>query len=178
MGVAVKDPFANMVADVAVEYVDFHSQIKTTGFQLRTAWAGYSGADDAAKATAIGALGTLIDVVSNARICEIMVEGVPWLYGGDAPTDAGHWFEVSDEMVLNFRSASRCRLTKSVVILAPIDLCFTGAQQIIVNPAYAGVADLITFFQLNLTETRYGVQNFTFIGGYRRKVELPLPSVF
>lgn len=178
MGVAVKDPYQSVVVPVSVEYVDFHKRIKNAGFTLRTAWAGFSGADDAAKGTAVSELGTLIDAVSNARICEIMVSEQEWLYGGDAATNNGHWFEVSDEMVLNFRSASRCRVTKSVIILAPVNLCFTGVDEIIVNNLNAAVADLIAFLELNLAEPKYGLQNFEYMSGYRRKVELPTPTVF
>jgi len=178
MGVAVLDPRANQVVKVGIEWIDFHNIIKNTNATFRPAWPGFAGADVAARTTEVAAFGTLLDAVSNAQICEIMVDGLDYLYGGDVATDLGHWFEVSDEMVLNFRSASYCRVTKGIIILAPIDLCFTGSEQILVNKNNAAVANLITYLELNLIDPNTGVSNFKYTGGYRRKVALPTPNVF
>ncbi len=166
---ATLDTFAATTVKVGTEYVDYHGNVRTV----------QSDFDAMADAAAVQAWVDLVDPVTHARICEVMVNGADYVItGGQAADNAAHWFENSDEMVLSFRSGSRCRKKLQVIIPAPVDTNFTGVEEILVNPTNGPMAALIAYLATHLKSKDYGgLTDFIFAGGYRRKVALPTPNV-
>ncbi len=165
---ATLDTFSASVDTLKVEYIDANGNIRTPTYLIKP------GIDQAG----VAALVDLVDPNTHCRVCEVMVNSRDYIIGGSVADSAAHWFEVYQEVVLSFRSLSRCKKTVSVIIPGPVDGIFTGTEGILINPTAATLVPLIAWFELNLQSKDYGgLNDFRFTGGERRQVALPTPNV-
>jgi len=165
---AVLEP---VVHKLSVEFVDYNGNIRSTGGNIK---AGFVQAD-------AEALVALLDPLTHCKVCEVTMDANTWyITGQDAADNNAHWYEVYQEAFIEFRSDTRCRSRVSFAVPGPMDLWFTGTEQIIVNPAQTDVAALSAWLETWLVKTVNGatINDFnTFAGGERVQVALPKPSV-
>lgn len=174
MATATLDTFYGPVQKLGVEYIDAQGNIGTTTSTVKKV-----PTEALPDAAAVGALATLIDPLTNCRICEVMVDSNAYtMTANDAAISTGHYYTTFDELVLTFRSQTRCREKISFSILGPIDAVFTGNQKIMVDKNQTDVAALITWLEANLSSKNYGgLTNFKYVSGKRVSHALPEPNV-